>query len=83
MYASKEPLPYTYVLILVIPPNLIPIYLFYNFFYLNLKNFLVSVNGAFRIHVKSEIDNGSALEGEKTASMNIYHATTSVTFNCI
>ena len=82
MHASKDPLPYAYVLIRVIPPNLIPIYLFYNF-YLNLKNFLVSVNGAFRIHVKSKIDNGRTLEGEKTASMNIYHAITSGTFNCI
>ena len=35
----------------------------------------------FRIPVKSKIDNGSALERERTASMNIYHATTSGTFN--
>ena len=71
MYAFKDPLPYAYVLILVLPSNLIPIYLFYNF-YLNLKNFLVSVTGAFRIHVKSEIDNGSALEGEKTVLLIEY-----------
>ena len=51
------------------------------FIYLNFKNFLVSVNGAFRINVKSKIDNGSALEGETTANMNIYHATTPGTFN--
>ena len=51
------------------------------YIYLNLKNVLISVTGAFRIHVKSKIDNGSALEGEKTASMKIYHATTSGTFN--
>ena len=69
MYAFKDPLPYAYVLILVISPNLIPIYTI--FIYLNLKNFLASVNGAFRIHVKSKTDNGSALEGEKTARMNI------------
>ena len=81
MYAFKDTLPYAYVLIIVIPPNLIPIYLFYNFIYLNLKNFLASVNGAFRIHMKSKTDNGSALEGKKTARMNIYHATTSGTFN--
>ena len=81
MYAFKDPLPYAFVLILVIPPNLILYTYFTIFIYLNLKNFLVSVNGAFRIHVKSKIDNGSALEGEKTASMNIYHATTSGTFN--
>ena len=80
MYAFKDPLPYAYVLFLVIPPNLIPIYLFYNFHLLNF-HFSVSVNGAFRIHVKSKTDNGSALEGEKTAGMNIYHATTSGTFN--
>ena len=46
-----------------------------------MKNFLVSVNGAFIIHVKSKTDNGSAREGEKTASMDIYHATTCGTFN--
>ena len=66
MYAFKDPLPYAYVLILAIPPNLIPIYTI--FIYLN---FLASVNGAFRIHVKSKTDNGSALEGEMTARMNI------------
>ena len=32
---------------------------------------MVSVTGAFRIHVKSKIDNGSALEGEKTARIYI------------
>ena len=81
MYAFKDPFPYAYVLIIVIPPNLITIYYFTIFIYLNLKNFLVSVNGAFRIHVKSKTDNGSAIEGEKTASMDIYHATTSGTSN--
>ena len=35
----------------------------------------------FRIHVKSKTDNDSALEGEKSVRINIYHATTSVTFN--
>ena len=81
MYAFKDPLHYAYILILVIPPNLVPIYLFYIFHLSELKNFLVSVNAAFRIHVKSKIDNDSALEGEKTASMNIHYATTSGTFN--
>ena len=46
-----------------------------------MKNFLVSVNGAFIIHVKSKTDNSSATEGQKTAGMDIYHATTSGTFN--
>ena len=78
MYAFKDPLPYAYVLIIVILPNLIPIYLFYNFYLFKLKKLL---NVAFRIHVKSKIDIGSALEGEKTASMNIYYTTTSGTFN--
>ena len=31
--------------------------------------------------MKSKTDNGSAIEGEKTASMDTYHATTSGTFN--
>ena len=82
MYAFKDPLPYAYVLILVILPNLIAIYLFYSFYLFKL-NLLASVNGTFRIHVKSKPDNRSALEGEKTARMNIYHATTSGTFNRI
>ena len=33
---------------------------------------MVSVNGAFRTHMKSKTDNGSAIEGENTASMDIY-----------
>ena len=70
MYAFKDPLPYACVLILVIPSNLIPIYLFYNFYLFKL-NFMASVNGTFRIHVKCKTDNRSAL----------YHATTSGTFN--
>ena len=66
MYAFKEPTPYAYLLILVIPPKLIPIYLFRNCYLLKRKkSFLVTVNGAFKIHVKSKIDNESAFSGVK------------------
>ena len=41
MYAFKDPLPYAYVLIIVVLPNLIPIYLFYNFYLFKLQKFLV------------------------------------------
>ena len=44
MYAFKDPLPYAYVLILVIPPNLIATYLFYNFYLFKLKKLFGKCN---------------------------------------
>ena len=58
MYAIKDALLYACVLIIVIPFNLIPIYTYTYFtiaIYSNLKGFLVSVNGAFRIHVERKM----------------------------
>ena len=59
-YTFKDPLPYTYVLILVITPNLVPIYLFYNCYLFRLNKLFGKCKWCIGIYMKSKINNGTA-----------------------
>ena len=61
----RNPLLYTHVLITTIPHNLVPIYLFNNCYLFKFNKLFGKCKWCINIHVKSKINNGSALVGRK------------------
>ena len=75
MYAFNNPFPYAYALIPVLTPNLILKYLFYNCSLFKLEKLFGD---------KLNYDGSALVAGEgvgETASVKIYHTTTSGAFN--
>ena len=75
MYAFKNPHNYTYVWILVILLNLmpiIPIYLFYKCYLFKINKLFGKCKWWISIHVKSKINNVSALVGIKDCKKTLW-----------
>lgn len=78
-YAFKD-YGYAYVLIIVIPPNLTPINLFFNLYLFTLNKLFGKCKWGISLHVKRWERGEVVISGEETASVEIYHTTESGTF---